>query len=160
MIKKLVSGCLIAVCALSLILGIPNLTANADVLVSENIEYFEDGSYVVTTITLSPVQTLSTNTITATKTVTGYNYNKAKLYDITVRGTFKYTGSNSYCTSASIASINIYNTNWRVENSYSTISSNIAIASMTVRLYTNGKASDTTEIITAGLYCDKDGNLS
>ena len=135
-------------------------TANAATLSTENMttcEYLEDGSILITTITLSN-STRSSNTITAQKNQYYCDSNGNKLWCVTIIGTFTYTGSSSECTKASVNTA-VYNSNWKISNSNASRSGNIATATATAKKFYNSTVID-TKSLTVSLKCDKNGNLS
>ena len=84
-------------------------------------EYFDDGSYIVTTITeSSSILTRASGSKTASKTSKYYSSSGSALWSVTVTGSFSYTGSSAKCTSSSV-SANSYSSLWKI-NSKSAVS--------------------------------------
>lgn len=66
-------------------------------------EYFDDGSYMVTTITESSSAFIrASRSKTGSKTAKYYSSSGSALWSVTVTGTFSYTGSSVTCKSASV----------------------------------------------------------
>ena len=126
---------------------------------TQHIEYFSDGSYIVTEITSesSDFSLLST-TQTKSKTNTYYSKSNVKLWSVTVTGTFSYGNGTSSCLSASCSATS-YNSSWSVGNKKSSKSGNTAKASATGVHYVNGQSVESvTRIVT--LTCSATGNFS
>ncbi len=81
------------------------------------IEYFEDGSYAVTTLEIFE-SARATNTKTGKKTKTVYDSNGNVDFSVTLTASFSYTGSSATCTSAT-ASKSISDSTWTVTTSAS-----------------------------------------
>lgn len=125
----------------------------------ENIEYFSDGSYMITTIeTVDGISLMSTSTITGSKSYHYYNSKDVEQWTATIIGTFSYNGSSATCTSSS-TSYTIYNSNWKVTEATATKSGNKAIGKFTVKYYFLGIPTKTIEY-TLTLSCSANGVLS
>lgn len=126
----------------------------------ENIEYFEDGSYLITTIeTVDGISLMSTSsTITASKSYHYYNSKDVEQWTATTIGTFSYNGSSATCTN-SRTSYTVYNSNWKVKEATATKSGNKAIGKFTVKYYFLGIPTKTIEY-TLTLSCSATGVLS
>ena len=98
------------------------------------VKYYSDGSYTVTTIETSDLSHLDTSTIKKTKHTTFYNSDNEKEWDITVTGTFTYTGSSATCTNSTV-SYKIYDTHWKVTSSQASKSGRIAKGEFTLKRY-------------------------
>lgn len=81
------------------------------------IEYFEDGSYAVTTLEIFE-SARATNTKTGSKTKTHYSSNGSVNFSVTLTASFSYTGSSATCTSATAAK-SISDSAWTVTTSTS-----------------------------------------
>lgn len=157
--KKVVS---ILLCC---ILFTVNVSAADDVAYSadETIEYLEDGSYFVTkTEKISDslgVQLFSgISTCSGKRTKTHKSPSGAKLWEVSVTGTFTYNGAKATCTKATV-SAKSYSASWKVSNKSASKSGNKAKAQATGTLYKDSKAyAQYTETTT--LTCSKDGKLS
>ena len=122
----------------------------------ENIIYFEDGSYIV--VTLSEIETRASGTKTGQKT---YNYldgNGEVSWKAVITGTFTYTGSSATCTS-SICDVTVYDTAWYVVSRTTGKSGNTATAEVTMgRKYLG--ITVTKKTLSLKITCDANGNLS
>ena len=111
--KKLLSILIIAVILFSAMPAYAS-TSTAEVT---SIEYFADGSYMVTVIEDVPdVASSSLKAVnTETKSKTAYYYNQAgdPLWYIRVTGTFTYGNGSARCTSVSPSSYSYYSS-WKV----------------------------------------------
>lgn len=118
--------------------------------------YFEDGSYIVTTIT--EVQSRAAKGKSGTKTSTYYVDDGTARWKVTLSGSFTYDGSSATCTSSS-CSVIIYNNSWYTISKSASKSGNTAFGSATMGYKVLGI---TTNQVTRdiSLTCDKDGNLS
>lgn len=137
--------------------SMPVNAAQEDKVVSTSIEYFEDGSYAVITIT-EEINNARANTKTGTKTYTHKSDNGTTLWVYRVTGTYSYTGTSSTCTSV-YDSYNIYDTSWKLSSKSCSKSGNTAYGNVTMKLYTLGIA---TQTITRNLSlsCSATGVLS
>lgn len=133
--------------------------ANKETIITESIEYLEDGSYFVTTIQTTSTNTLfsayastsatSTSTCTGSKTVTYNSSSGEKLWSVTVKGSFSYVkGSNSTCTNSSVSTA-VYSSSWKITGSSSSKSGNTARATATGTHYiANIPLASITETVT------------
>ena len=125
--------------------------------VESSVEYFDDGSYTVTTITVE-------NSARAAKTTTGKKHKEYRsasdelLWKVTVSGTFTYTGTTATCTKSSTSSV-IYNDDWKVTSAVASKSGNKAIGNFTVKRYLLGIPTATKET-SVTLTCSAKGVLS
>lgn len=125
------------------------------------IEYFADGSYIVTTISDESyiMNTYSTTTTTTkSKTSTYYSKSNSKLWDVKVTGTFTYGNGSAKCTRSTISS-NSYNKNWKITNKSASKSNATASATATGNLYQDNIIVQSV-VKTVSLTCDKNGNFS
>lgn len=120
------------------------------------ITYLPDGSYFQTIITEVPIK--ASGTKTGSKTLTYSNSEGIKMWDMTVRGTFVYTGTSSTCTSSTVSTTS-YDSTWKIADKSATKNSNKASGTVTAKHYYLMVCLDTMTK-TVNLYCDKDGNLS
>lgn len=118
--------------------------------------YFEDGSYIVTTIT--EAQSRAATGKSGAKTSTYYGNDGTAHWKATLSGSFTYDGSSATCTSSS-CSVTIYNNSWYTLSKSASKSGNSAFGSATMGYKVLGI---TTNQVTRdiSLTCDKDGNLS
>lgn len=137
--------------------SMPVNAAEEDNIVSTSIEYFEDGTYAVITIT-EETNNARANTKTGTKTYSHTAENGETLWVYRVTGTYSYTGTSSTCTSV-YDSYNIYNDNWKLSSKSCSKSGNTAYGTVTMKYYTLGIA---TQTITRNLSltCSATGVLS
>lgn len=122
---------------------------------TEDVIYFEDGSYLTISITTTPMR--ASGTKNGSKTYT-YNYDGGSAWKATLSGSFSYTGSSATCTSSSV-SMSVYDSAWY------TVSKNAdkSGASATGSIIMGRKALGVTvEKIpySLKLTCDANGNLS
>lgn len=127
--------------------------------VQESIEYFEDGSYIITAIEDidSEFSFFSTST-TKAKAVTYFNNSGQKQWSITVTGTFTYGNGSAVCT-ASKVSTTVYNNEWSLTGKSASKSGNKATAKATGIHYVQGREVERhTETVT--LTCSPTGVFS
>lgn len=125
----------------------------------ENIEYFADGSYLITTIeTVNSISPMSSSTRSSSKSYYYYNSKDVQQWVVTIIGTFSYNGSSATCTSSS-TSYTVYNSRWKVKSATATKSGNKAIGNFTVKYYFTGIPINTIER-TVTLSCSATGVLS
>lgn len=125
------------------------------------IEYFDDGSYIVTTISNEPsnISTYaSTTSTTKSKISTYYSKSNSKLWDVKVTGTFTYGNGSAKCNSSTVSATS-YNKNWKVTNKSASKSNVSASASATGNLYQDSIIVQSI-VKTVTLTCDKNGNFS
>lgn len=124
--------------------------------VTTEIEYFEDGSYRITEITVEEpiLATRVISTKSGSKTDTYYSASGNNLFSLTVRGTFNYNGTVARATASSY-SYSINSSSWSFVSGSSSYTANRATAYGT---FENSLGSQTDLSVT--LYCDQDGNLS
>lgn len=123
-------------------------------------EYFEDGSYMVTTLEVENKNSIAraTSTKTGSKTVIFYNADDEKMVTVKLTATFSYTGSSVTCTNVS-PTFTVHNSMWRVTKATGTKSGNKGIGEFTLKKYVLGiltQQKDTTITIT----CSNTGVLS
>ena len=123
----------------------------------QEIEYLDDGSYIVTTITESLSR--AGNTKTGTKTDQYYDSNGALQWTISVTGTFSYDGSSSTCTNVTGSTSITDTASWRLVSESTNRSGNTATYEATLGYKVLG-ITVRKETHTLNLSCDKNGNLS
>lgn len=111
--------------------SMPVYAAEEKTVSSTTTEYFDDGSYLVTTITEEANNSRAT-TKTASKTATYKNSDGDILWTYKVTGTFSYTGSSSTCTAVS-DSYTISNDNWHMDSHSTSRSGNTAYGTVTMK---------------------------
>ena len=132
---------------------------NVDITVVEDsyIEYFEDGSYIITEIFSSEQQTRAAGVV-KTKNEHYYNNKNKKEWTVSITGTFNYDGKTAVCTKA-VASYKVYDDKWKVIESLSSKNGAKATGIFTVKKYFLGIPTKTVNQ-TATLTCSKDGKFS
>ena len=124
-------------------------------------EYFDDGSYIVTTITEEPAVSFAraTSTKTASKTATYKSSSGASLWSATVTGTFSYNGSSAKCTAVTgRASSN--SSYWKVSSLSCSKLNTLASATATSKQYDTSWAITRSVSRTVTLSCSASGKLS
>ena len=121
-------------------------------------EYFEDGSYMIITVTEPDVTLFATSTKSGSKSASYFNSDDEKEWTITIQGTFSYTGSSSTCTASSV-SYTIYDDSWKMKSATASKSGNKAIGNFTCKLYLLGISIKTVEQ-SLTLSCSSTGTLS
>lgn len=130
---------------------------------SHPVEYtcFEDGSYIVTTITEEPAVSFARagNTKTGSKTSKYYSSSGTAMWYVTVNGTFSYNGSTATCTNASVTA-GSYSASWKINSKSSKHSGSSASGTAKATMYdTYGNyVKSATKTVT--LTCSKTGTLS
>ena len=129
--------------------------SNSDNIVS--VQYFEDGSQLVTEISTQSSFAKSSSK-TGNKTFTYKNSNGNSEWSITIKGTFTYTGSSALCTDSSI-SYNIYDSSWKCTKTTATKSGRTAKGSFIMKKYAGIIVSKTIEK-EMSISCSNNGTLS
>ena len=119
--------------------------------------YFEDGSYIITTISEESSITRAASSKTGQKTVTFYNSDNVAQWSATLKGTFTYNGSSASCTASSITH-KIYSSNWKIASASATKSGNKATGKVTAKRYLIIPVQTVEKTIT--LTCSESGVLS
>lgn len=130
--------------------------------VESSVEYFDDGSYAVTTITveenIGPASARAAKTVTGKKHKNYYSADNELLWTVTVHGTFGYTGTSVTCTKSSTSSV-VYDNDWKVTSAVASKSGNKATGTFTVKRYLLGIPTTTKET-SVTLTCNAKGVLS
>lgn len=163
--KRALSVVMIVILLMS-ILSVSTLAASGssiepstDLEAVENIEYFADGSYLITTIeAVDGISPMSTSTKTGSKLYRYFNSKDVEQWTVTIIGTFSYNGSSATCTSSKI-SYSVSNSKWKFKEATATKSGNKAIGNFTVKYYFTGIPINTIEH-TLTLSCSATGVLS
>ena len=146
----------IIVCVLILSLLPVNIFGAETDIADENVIYFEDGSYIV--ITISSIETRATNVRIGTKDCKYFNSNNVTQWTLTITGSFTYNGFSSTCNGASYT-VEIENDNWYEISGSAGRSGSTAVAEVTMgQKWLGIKIKEETMQIT--LTCDANGNLS
>ena len=111
--KKVLS---FALSVLTLLFSISVFVSAEDYTITE-VEYLEDGSYFITTVSEYTNYNISTlfaksSSKTKTKSTGYYNSNGDAYWTASITATFTYNGSTASCTSVS-KSTTIYNSAWK-----------------------------------------------
>lgn len=144
-----------------LILSIPTISYANDTdycKPNEYIEYFSDGSYSVTTIESINVAVMANSSVSKYKTITHYSSKDEKEWEITITGTFTYTGSSATCTNSTV-SYTIYDKNWKVTSAQASKSGRTATGEFTLKRYFLGIPTKTVNE-TLTLTCSNTGVCS
>lgn len=150
---------------ITLIMSTQSIFATDD---SGSIEYYNDGSYSITTISddipaisdnlFTLAITLSKTTKTKSKTTTFYNSSNKAMWYVKVTGTFSYGNGSATCTDATVSAAS-YNDAWRISNKSSSKSGNRAIGTATAKRYQNLSVAE-TKTKTVTLTCSSTGVFS
>lgn len=155
--KKVVSVLLIVMIMFSL--NVPAFAVeNID---NENtvIEYLEDGSCFITTITVvEENSTYATNTKTFTKTISYKDEDGIVCWKATLTATFRYTGSSATCTDSDVT-YTINDSAWKITSATASKSGNTATADITAKRYTLGIPFKTVDR-TITMTCSANGTIS
>lgn len=133
----------------------------AEQIESSEIEYLDDGSYfetVITTESNSGMTTLSSKSVTKTKTSYYKNSNGTILWYVKVTGTFTYGNGSSKCTSSSVTAESKSGA-WKITSRSASKSGNKATAKATAKRYYGGSVAETKNK-TVTLTCSPSGNFS
>ena len=133
----------------------------AEQIESSEIEYLDDGSYfetVITTESNSGMTTLSSKSVTKTKTSYYKNSNRTILWYVKVTGTFTYGNGSSKCTSSSVTAESKSGA-WKITSKSASKSGNKATAKATAKRYYGGSVAETKNK-TVTLTCSPSGNFS
>lgn len=152
--KKFIALMLVVVCCFTVLLA-PVSATNTDstsAVVSTTKIDLPDGGYIIEEVTQDP-NLARTSTTSGTKTSTRYDGDGNALFAVQAHGSFSYTGSSSWSTSAS-ATVLIYDSRVTYVSKSSSYSSNYATATGNIKYL------GMPDSRTATLYCDKNGNLS
>lgn len=116
----------------------------AEQIKSSEIEYLDDGSYfetVITTESNSGMTTLSSKSVTKTKTSYYKNSNGTILWYVKVTGTFTYGNGSSKCTSSSVTADSKSGA-WKITSKSASKSGNKATAKATAKRYYGGSVAE------------------
>ena len=133
----------------------------AEQIESSEIEYLDDGSYfetVITTESNSGMTTLSSKSVTKTKTSYYKNSNGTILWYVKVTGTFTYGNGSSKCTSSSVTAESKSGA-WKITSKSASKSGNKATAKATGKRYYGGSVAETKNK-TVTLTCSPSGTFS
>lgn len=125
--------------------------------VDTEIEYYEDGSYLVTQIE-SGISLFASGSKTVTKYSSYYNSDSEIQWTLYLKASFTYTGSSATCTSAS-PSYKIYDSAWKVTKAEVSRSGRTATGDYVVKKYWLGIITKTIPVKIIAT-CDNNGNIS
>lgn len=158
---KRISAFFSVVLLASLILSIFSFSANASVTDGYEIEYLDNGDYIITYIEdgeIDEPDDPKSTTVTKTKTSKYYNSSGATMWAIRVQGTFTYNGTTCTCTKAAHKATS-YASTWTIISASHSKSGNHATATATARHdFGGGITSDYTRSVT--LTCSPTGVFS
>lgn len=130
------------------------LTFQVSAQTVRDVEYFDDGSYVVTELTVNIDNPFARTGKSGSKTSTYYGSNNKAYFAVTLTGQFNYTyGSSAKATGAS-TSVTVYDSSASYVTKSATYSGATATGTGTV------KVNATSRTLTVKITCDKYGNLS
>lgn len=155
--KNIFISLILAVAVMVSCFSMPVYAAEEDITTSTVVEYFDDGSYLITTIT-EEVNNTRTTTKTGSKTSTYTNSDGETQWTYKVTGTFSYTGSSSTCTAVS-DSYSISNDNWHMSSHSCSKSGNTASGTVTMKYKILGITTKTVSR-DLSLTCSASGVLS
>lgn len=158
--KKILSLTMIFVLVCSFNVSSFAVVNNNEIFARSDIEYLEDGSYIVTEITVgnSDFSVAAANTKSGSKTIKHYGSNNELQWTATIKGTFSYTGSTAMCTASSIT-YSILDDSWKITSATASKTMNKAVGNVTAKHYFLGIPIKTVEE-TITLICSASGVLS
>lgn len=166
---KKIKPILLSILMLFTLLAVPyraEAAVSGDTADNSTITYFDDGSYMITTIedepgskTPSGIQPFAASTtVSKSKTARYYNSEGSVMWYLKVTGSFTYTGSSAKCNSASVTAEAIGST-WKVSKLSAAHSGATAYASATGKQYIMGTVVNTMNK-TISLTCSPTGIFS
>lgn len=123
---------------------------------TEDVIYYDDGSYCIITLTQSSART--TVATSGSKTASYYTSSGVLICTLTVSGNFQYDGLTSSCTSVS-HTLTVSHSSWSTSSQSSYINGCYAVANATVYRRVLGVTVETRDL-NVQLCCDKYGKLS
>lgn len=123
---------------------------------SSPIIFFDDGSYLL--MSIQSIDIRATGTKTGTKKADYYSSSDELLWNVTLRGTFSYTGTSADCTSTT-CNVTVYNSSWYEVSKSATKSGATAYCEATLGQKFLGITID-KKTVSMSLSCDANGNLS
>ncbi len=139
------------------IFALPVSAASAVEASETTVEYLEDGSYIVTTITENSRGARSSSK-SGSKSINYCNSKGEEQWVATIHGTFSYDGYSATCTNA-YTSHTIYNSAWKLNSSSAERSGNQVIGRFVFKYYLLGVPINTIERAVV-LTCSPNGVLS
>lgn len=162
-LRTIITSVMIATCCF---MPAARLTANADaekgqIIVSEEVEYFADGSSVTITVyeDVSAAAMRSVYSKSGSKTYTARNSSGEVIWKFIVKGTFSVNaGVSATCTNASYSTSNLAS-GWSLKEATAKKSGNTAVGDATFNHKTLFVVTDTKSCHVV-LSCDANGNLT
>jgi len=124
---------------------------------SSTTEYYPDGSYGITTITVMPSKAFGAS-VTSSKSYHHYSASNVLLWTVKLTATFTYNGSTASCTNAT-PSYTVYSSVWKVKKAQASYSGNTATGEFTVKRYNLGIPVETVNK-TLTLTCSPSGTVT
>ena len=149
--KRLISVILVTVFMLSCL----PVAGAAETVATEKI-VFDDGSYL--TIETIRNGARASRSISGSKPYTYYSASGVAQWQVTLYGTFTYTGSSATCTASSV-STTIYDNSWSTSSKSASKSGSKATGSATMKQSSNGSTIRTVPV-SLSLSCSASGSLS
>ncbi len=166
--KKLVISLLVLVCLFSINVGANENEQNADLINNAVYEYYDDGSYMVTTLeyvnndTNENTRAAGDYTVTGKKSATYYNGDDEIIWQVTVTGVFLIVPTNAnmsgYCQSSTLSYV-INSSSWHIYNKVEKAITNNACITCTMKRKYLGITTKTVDV-DIHITCDSYGNLS
>lgn len=166
--KKIISILLVAVFAFSINVSAYNEELDVASLNDGVYEYFDDGSYLVTTFESVESQynmnakATGDYTVTGKKSATYYNSDDEVLWQVTVTGVFLIVPSDvnrsGYCQSSKLTYV-INSSTWHISNIVEQEITNNACVSCTMKRKFLGITTNTVDV-DLHIVCDAYGNMS
>ena len=122
----------------------------------DNTITYDDGSYLVISVDVSPAR--AGNTVTGNKTYTYYDSDNNMEWRAKLTASYVFTGGSYTCTSAN-CNVTIYADQWYVISNTTNYAGNRATANLTMGKRLLGVTTAKPQY-TINLYCDVNGNLS
>ena len=147
----------ITVLSMSCVAFAGEIPVNTNTYSTTEYEYLDDGSYIVTTITEVPSESLARATVSksGTKTATCKSSSGTALWSVSVTGSFTYNGSSASCKSASVKT-KVYDSSWSISSESAKKSGASAIATAKAKL----SGTSTYKTLSVTLTCGVNGTLS
>ncbi len=147
--------CILTTCLLIVATCIPAFAQNS----MQHIQYYDDGSYTVETLTIdkSSFISLYSSTKKGTRSKIYYSSDNIEQWSVTVIGTFSYGNGSSTCT-ASSGTAKSNTADWAISSKSSSKSGNTAKATATAIQYLRGHEVQ-RKTLSATLSCSSTGSL-
>ena len=129
-----------------------------EIIISQSVEYFDDGSYAVTTISQPEIALAASGTKVGYKSVDYFNSDDVKQWTATIHSKFTYTGTAATAYSQ-YTSYTIYNSAWKLKAESSSASGSKATGNFTFKYYLLGVPVKTQDV-SVTISCSPTGVLS